>query len=277
MPWNDATGRFSWFKLLVFAGLFMPVAWLVLRGVGGDLGGRPVTELLRRTGDWSVWFLLLTLAVSPGRAVWDWPQIVQLRRMLGVASGGYAIAHVMLYVIQQNFSLPFVAGEIARRLYLTIGFVAFCGMVALTITSTDGWRERMRGSWKKLQRLVFPITVLALLHYFMQAKIDITNAVFAAGLFFWLGSWRLLPRRVQARPLLFAVLALAAALATATFESLWYATETGLPALRVLAANLRFTPWPRPAVWIAILYAIVAVIGAVRRWKRRPRREPALV
>ncbi len=276
MPWKDAAGRFSWFKLLVFVGLFLPAAWLLLRGFAGDLGGRPVTELLRRCGDWTVRFLLLTLAVSPARAVWDWPGVVQLRRMLGVATGCYALAHVSLYLAQQNFSLVFVAGEIVKRFYLTIGFTTLCGLTTLLITSTDGWQRRLRGGWKKLHRLIFPLAVLALIHYFLQSKIDVTNAVFAAGVFAWLGCWRLLPRRLQAQPLLFAALAVAAALATVGIETLWYALATGVPAMRVLAANLQVTPWPRPAAWIGALFLAVALIGTTRRWRRRPRRAAAL-
>lgn len=274
MPWKDAAGRFSWLKLLVFVGLFLPAAWLLLRGVGGDLGGRPITELLRRCGDWTVRFLLMTLAVTPARAVWDWPRVVQLRRMLGVATGCYALAHVSLYVVQQDFNVLFVASEIVKRFYLTIGFVTLCGLTTLLITSTDGWQRRLGLGWKKLQRLIFPIALLALTHYFIQSKIDITNAVFAAGVFVWLASWRLLPRRMQARPWLFAALAVGAALATAGIETLWYALATGVPALRVLEANLQLTPWPRPAVWIAIVFAAVALVGTSRRWKRRVRPVP---
>ncbi len=274
MPWTDNAGRFSWLKLLVFVGLFMPVAWLILRGLGGDLGGRPVTELLRRCGDWTVRFLLLTLAVTPARAVWDWPRVVQLRRMLGVATGCYALAHVSLYLVQQNFNVLFVASEIVKRFYLTIGFTALCGLTVLLITSTDGWQRRLRGGWRKLHRLIFPIALLALAHYFIQSKIDVTNAVFAAGAFVWLATWRLLPRRMQAQPLLFAALAACAALATAGIETLWYAAATGVPAMRVLEANLSLAPWPRPAVWIAIVFAAVALIGAGRRWPRRLRRAP---
>jgi sulfoxide reductase heme-binding subunit YedZ len=274
VPWRDTAGRFSWLKLLVFLGLFLPAAWLALRGLGGDLGGRPVTELLRRCGDWTVRLLLLTLAVSPARAVWDWPRVVQLRRMLGVATGCYALTHFSLYIVQQNFHLLFVASEIVRRFYLTIGFTALCGLTTLLVTSTDGWQRRLRGGWKKLHRLIFPIALLALTHYFIQSKINVTDAVFAAGVFVWLGSWRLLPRRMQARPLLFLALAVGAALATAGIETLWYLLATGVPALRVLEANAQILPWPRPAVWVAIVFAAVALVGTVRRWKRRVRPAP---
>jgi sulfoxide reductase heme-binding subunit YedZ len=98
--------------------------------------------------------------------------------------------------------------------------------------------------------------------------------VYAAGVFVWLGSWRLLPRRMQARPLLFLALAVGAALATAGIETLWYLLATGVPALRVLEANAQILPWPRPAVWVAIVFAAVALVGTVRRWKRRVRPAP---
>ena len=269
VPWRDAAGRLSWLKLLVFLALFLPALWLAARGASGDLGARPVTEALRRCGDWTVRLLLLTLAATPARAAWNWPRAAQLRRMLGVATGLYALAHLTLYAAQQNFDLLTVATEIALRFYLAIGFVALCGLTALLATSTDAAQRRLRAGWKKLHRLIFPIAVLALLHDFIQSKLDVTNAAFAAGIFVWLVAWRRLPRRLQARPWALAALALGAGLATAAIEGTWYGLATGVPASRVLAANLRLLPWPRPAIWIALLFAATALVAQLRQTRRR--------
>jgi sulfoxide reductase heme-binding subunit YedZ len=277
VPWRDAAGRLSWLKLLVFLALFLPALWLAARGASGDLGARPVTEALRRCGDWTVRLLLLTLAATPARAAWNWPRAAQLRRMLGVATGLYALAHLTLYAAQQNFDLLTVATEIALRFYLAIGFVALCCLTALLATSTDAAQRRLRAGWKKLHRLIFPIAVLALLHDFIQSKLDVTNAAFAAGIFVWLVAWRRLPRRLQARPWALAALALGAVSACCLWVVMACQAAIKLPASRVLAANLRLLPWPRPAIWIALLFAAAALIAQIRQTRARQTRRADIV
>ena len=262
--WRDPAGRFSWLKLAVLLVLLAPGAWLALRYAAGDLGGRPLNQLIRGTGDWTVRFLLASLAVSPLRAVLEWSRAAMLRRMLGVGAACYAVGHVTLYIAEQKWRLGFVITEIVLRIYLTIGFAALLGMMVLAITSTDGWQRRLRQRWKKLHRLIFPIAILALLHYFMQSKADVTDAVFAAGVFVWLGLWRLAPRGWQKRLSLLGGLALVVPLAAALLEALWYGVATGVRAGRVLLANLDPAAM-RPSAWLAICAIVLSAIAALRR------------
>ena len=262
--WRDPAGRFSWLKIAVLLVLLWPGLNLILRTLAHDLGGRPITEVTHVTGDWAVRFLLATLAVTPLRAVLDWPRVVILRRMLGVGSACYAGAHFLIYCFDQKWNLYVVASEIVLRFYLTIGFVTLLGLLVLAITSTDGWQKRLRQRWKKLHRLVFPIALLALLHYFLQSKADVTAAVFAAGVFAWLGLWRLAPRRMQGRIWLIMGLAAVAPVATALVEGLWYATATGVRASRVLLANLD-PAMMRPSAEVLICAALLLAAMLVRR------------
>jgi sulfoxide reductase heme-binding subunit YedZ len=262
--WRDPAGRVSALKIAVLAALLWPGVDLAVRYFGHDLGPRPITQLIHGTGDWTVRFLLASLAVTPLRAVLTWPRVVVLRRMLGVGAAGYAVAHLLLFCIDQKWNLWAVAGEIVLRVYLVIGFVALVGMLVLAVTSTDGWQRRLRQRWKRLHRLVFPIGVLALLHYFMQSKADVTAAVFAAGVFFWLIGWRLAPKRFQGGLWLVAGLALLAPVMTAGVEGLWYAVATGVRASRVLAANLDFAAM-RPSLQVLIAAAVVLLLAAGRR------------
>ncbi len=268
--WRDHAGKLSALKLAALAVVLWPGALLLVRLVVGDLGGRPITQMIYGTGDWAVRFLLASLAVTPLRTVFDWPRVVLLRRMLGVAAGCYAVAHLFLYVVDQKFNLGVVVGEIVARFYLTIGFVALLGLIALLVTSTDGWQKRLGARWKKLHRLVFPIAVLGLFHYFLQSKADVTNAVFAAGVFAWLGFWRLVPRRFQGRLALPVALVLAAPVATALVEGAWYGLATRIKASRVLWANIDIDAAVRPSGQVAILaLAVVAVALGRRLWKWR--------
>jgi sulfoxide reductase heme-binding subunit YedZ len=160
-----------------------------------------------------------------------------------------------------------VGSEILHRIYLTIGFCAFLGLCALAATSTDGMIRRLGRRWKQLHRLVYGIAVLALVHYFLQAKADVTDAVMLSGLFVWLMLWRAVPRRFQRNLLALIVLAPLAGFITAWIEFAWYGLATGIDPWRVLDANLTFDLdfGLRPSAWVTISGAAVVVAVVVRR------------
>lgn len=266
---RDPAGRFSWLKTAVLLGVLLPAAVLVLRWRMHDLGARPITEAIHVTGLWTIRLVMITLAVTPARAVLDWGRVVMLRRMLGVAAACYAVAHLTLYALDQNWRLLHVASEIALRFYLTIGFIALLGLLALAVTSTDGWQRRLGRRWKKLHKLVYPIGVLALFHYAIQSKADVTNAVFLAGLFVWLMGWRMMKRRWQQKlwPLL--PLALGAGLAASVVEAAWYAVRNHVDPMLVWTANFDLSYGPRPAVWVLIVALGVVALAGLRRLRKR--------
>lgn len=277
LPWNDRAGRFSALKLATFAGVLAPGAWLVVQALAGWLGSKPLTAAIHLTGDWAVRFLILSLLVTPLRHGWDWPRLIAIRRMVGVAAAAYAALHLGLYAAEQAFDLKRVASEIALRFYLTIGFVALLGLAALAATSTDAMIRRLGAlRWNRLHLLTYPITVLALWHFFLQTKLDVTQPVLMLGFFVWLMLFRLMRRRGwQARPLQLLALALISSLATALLEALWYATMTGVMASRILAANLNIAFGIRPSLWVLAAGLAVAAVSMVRLGlKPAPRRTP---
>ncbi len=268
---RDPQGRFSWLRTVALLLIALPGAITAARLAGGDLGPRGVHAAILIVGHWTIRLLLITLAVTPARALFDLPRVVQLRRMLGVGTACYAVAHLTLYAADNNFHMLHVGSEIVHRFYLTIGFVALLGLLTLAITSTDGWQKRLRGNWKKLHKLVFPIAVLGLLHYFLQSKADVSDAVFAAGLFVWLMLWRAEPKRWQSRRLPLVALAALAAAGAACLEAGWYWGRNNAPPLRVLAANLRLDH-PRPALFVCGAALLVLGVALARRlWSRRRR------
>jgi sulfoxide reductase heme-binding subunit YedZ len=272
--WRDYGGRFSWLKLATFLFALYPAAWLFVRIATNDLGSRPVTELIHGVGDWTIRFLLIALAVTPARAVFDWQRVLLLRRMLGVTAACYAVSHLFFYCVDQKFNLAIVVSEIALRFYLTIGFVVLLTLLALAITSTDGWQKRLGRNWKRLHMLVYPASALALFHYYLQSKANVTLPVLFTGFWAWLMLWRLAPRRWQGKLLLLPVLAVLAALATAGIEATWYGLATGVKAERVLMANLDIRFGPRPAVEVLLIGFAVFVVAALRRLFGPKRRVP---
>ncbi len=271
-PWLDRGGRFSPLKAATLAVALLPALAMAAQLALHDLGPEPLVALTHGTGEWAIRLLLLSLLVTPLRHLADWQRVTQLRRMLGLAALGYALAHLALYVVVENFRLLHVAAEILRRAYLTIGFAALVGLAVLGATSTDAALRRLGARWKTLHRLVLPLAALAMLHFFLQSKVDVTEATLTAGLLLWLLGWRLLPAgRVRSSPLALLGLAGAAALATAALEYAWYALATGVPPGRVLAANLDLAFGPRPAVWVGIVGAAVALLPVAVRLARRLR------
>ncbi len=165
----------------------------------------------------------------------------------------------------QDFAIGKVVSEIALRFYLTIGFVALLGLIALGVTSTDAMIRRMGGAWNRLHRLVYPIAVLALVHHFLQAKVDVGPAVLMAGAFVLLMAYRTLQKSpIGLSPSALAVTAILGGVVTGAIEVGWYGLFTGVPAGRVLAANLDPTML-RPAWIVAAGGLAVAFAGFVRR------------
>lgn len=266
-PWHDRSGRVSVLKSVIFVSLFAPGAWTAWGLMAGTLGSRPILEAIHQTGLWTIRLLFLSLAVTPLRRILGWPQIIQLRRMIGVAAFCYVVAHLVLYTVDQNFRLGFVASEIALRIYLTIGFVTLLGLAALAATSTDGMIRRLGGrAWRRLHRVVYALAVLATIHYFMQSKIDVTEATVMAGLYGWLMACRL-PGVADRMPLAGLALSVLAGLATAGFEAGYYALATGVPADRVLQANLTLMAGLRPGWMVVLITAAVSLAGMAWRWR----------
>ena len=193
VPWRDRHGRFLPLKAVTLSLTPIPGLVYLALWIDGDLGGRALTEVIHATGDWAVRWLLISLAITPFARIASWPGLLLVRRMVGVTAMVYAVTHLCLYVVDQKYKLLTVATEIALRFYLTIGFVALLGLSALAATSTDAAMKRLGKKWKQLHRLAYPIGGLALLHFFIQTKANVSEPVLFAGLFVWLMVWRLLP------------------------------------------------------------------------------------
>ena len=265
VPWRDRHGRFLPLKAVVLAAGFIPGAVLAFWWANGMLGGRPVTEVIHGTGDWAIRYLLISLAITPAARVLNWPRLLLVRRIVGLTALAYALTHLTLFVVDQNFHLVVAATEILRRFYLTIGFAVLLGLGILGVTSTNGWVQRLGHWWKRLHRAIYVLGAIALLHYFIQSKANVSEPVFFSGLFVWLLMWRALPMAWQRS--LFALLALAvvAALAAAGIEFAWYGLATGINPWRVLAASETLRFGLRPAHYVALTGLAVVALAGLRR------------
>ena len=265
IPWQDRAGRLSWLKLACFLVAIAPGIYMLGEYGAKAFGPRPVTEAIRQSGDWTIRFLLASLAVTPLRRVLQYPKLLNVRRMLGLTALSYAGLHFALYIVDQKLDLWHVASEIVLRFYLAIAFIAFAGLCALGWTSTDGAIRRMGAqNWNRLHKLVYPIAVLVLVHFALQSKRDVTESMIMAGLFILLMLARWLDSKGRATPMAFAGLAAVAALFAALVEAGWYGLTTGVDPLRILAADIDAEMLPRPWVWVAAAGLMLALL---RWWK----------
>jgi len=267
-PWLDRGGRFSPLKSIVFALLWAPGLWLAWRLAAGQLGPRPINEVILHTGLWTIRLLLITLAVTPLRQLLRWPQLVTVRRMIGVASFAYAAAHLTAFAADKAFDLGVVATEIVSRFYLTIGALALAGLAALAATSTDRMVHRLGGrNWRRLHRLVYAIGILAAVHFFLQSKLNVAEPIVMAGLLSWLLAYRLLPEardQPLRRLVQVAGLSLLVGVVTLGGEFAYYALAFHADPLRLLAATFSLKAGSRPGWIVLAIGALVTALAATR-------------
>jgi sulfoxide reductase heme-binding subunit YedZ len=280
LPWFDYGGRFAPLKAAVFASLFVPAIWTAVFYALDRLGARPLTQAIHEIGDWTIRLIFISLVITPARVVLQWPKLLELRRMIGVAACLYAVAHLLLYIVDEAFSLPLVVSEIVLRIYLTIGFTALTGLVVLAWTSTDGWQRRLGARrWQKLHRIVYLIGVLAVIHFFLQSKLDEWEPTVMAGIFVWLMGCRLVSWRLGRGKLplwTVASLSLGVGVLTALCEATYYWLSLGAPLDLVLEANLTFDSGVRPAPVVFASTFAIALLGVVRAtiWRPAKARKP---
>lgn len=190
------------YKPLVFVAGLVPLAWLACGAFGwfgASLGADPVKELEHECGKTALNFLLLTLAVTPVRNILGLPQLLRLRRMLGLFAFFYAVAHFTVYVVldlELNWST--LGADIAKRPYITIGFTALLLLMPLAATSTNGMMRHLGRRWTQLHRLVYVIATLGVWHFYWQVKRDVREPLIYAGMLALLLLYRAVRSRVAA-------------------------------------------------------------------------------
>ena len=155
-------------KPVVFVLCLLPFVWLFYGAATNNLGANPAEYLIRSTGDWTLRFLCIVLAVTPLRVMTSTPQLARLRRMLGLFVYFYVVLHLLSYSwFDMGFDVPDIAKDIAKRPFILVGFSAFVLLTPLAATSFNRAIKALGGKrWQLLHRLVHPIAGLGLLHFF---------------------------------------------------------------------------------------------------------------
>jgi sulfoxide reductase heme-binding subunit YedZ len=182
-------------KPLLFLIALLPFAWLVYGAATNNLGANPAEYLTRATGDWTLRFLCITLAVTPLRVIASTPALVRFRRMLGLFVYFYVVLHLLGYSwFDMAFDVPDIAKDIAKRPFILVGFSGFLLLTPLAATSFNRAVKALGvRRWQALHKLVYVVAGLGILHFFWMrsAKHNYAEvAVYAAILGVLLG-WRI--------------------------------------------------------------------------------------
>ncbi|WP_038013408.1 protein-methionine-sulfoxide reductase heme-binding subunit MsrQ [Terasakiella pusilla] len=169
-------------KPFVFLACLGPALWLVYGTLNGLLGANPIETILRDLGDWALRFLLLGLAISPARRVFGWAWGMRYRRMIGLFAFFYAFLHLSIYVgVDHFFDWNTIWKDIVKRPYITIGMGALLTLIPLAVTSPKIMVRKLGGArWKKLHKLVYPIAIAAVVHFFLLVKADVREPLIYA-------------------------------------------------------------------------------------------------
>jgi methionine sulfoxide reductase heme-binding subunit len=189
-------------KPLLFALALGPFAWLLWGAVANTLGANPAEALIRSTGDWTLRFLCLTLAVTPLRQWTGWSALARLRRMIGLYAFFYGVLHFLCFAwLDMGFDVDAILKDIPKRPFILVGTLALLLMLPLAATSFNRAIKALGAArWQALHRAVYAVVLLGLLHFFwMRAgKNDFAEwSVYAAIVGVLLGwrLWKRWPRR----------------------------------------------------------------------------------
>ena len=181
-------------KPLVFALCLLPFAWLVYAAAAHQLGANPAEALVRSTGDWTLRFLCIVLAVTPLRVITHMPALARFRRMLGLFVYFYAVLHLLSYSwFDMEFNLGDIINDIVKRPFILVGFSAFVLLTPLAVTSFNRAIKALGAKrWQLLHKLVYAVAGLGILHFFwMRAgKNDFAEVFVYAAIMGALLGWR---------------------------------------------------------------------------------------
>jgi methionine sulfoxide reductase heme-binding subunit len=166
-----------WLKVAVFLACLGPLLRLGLKALSGNLGANPIEVITHSTGDWTLIFLLITLAITPVRKLTGQLWLIRFRRMFGLFAFFYVVLHFLTYIwLDKFFDLHAILADVAKRRFITVGFAGFLSLIPLALTSTQGWIRRLGGRrWNQLHSLIYFAAIAGVIHYWWLVKADVSK------------------------------------------------------------------------------------------------------
>ena len=155
----------------IFILSLIPFLVIISKIYFNQLGPEPVKEITHHTGEWTLIFICLTLAMSPLRRFTNLTIWIKLRRMSGLFVFFYATIHLITYVvIDYRLDWQQIFNDVLKKKYIFIGFSAWLLLIPLAFTSSQKMAKLLRHNWKKLHRLIYIIAIFGSLHYIWLSK-----------------------------------------------------------------------------------------------------------
>lgn len=168
-------------KVIVWLLASIPLARLFWLGFHNDLGANPIEFVEHSTGTWALVFLLLSLSMTPIRLLTGQVWQIQIRRQLGLWMFFYACLHIITYVwLDFSFLFDEMINDVFEHPRILVGFAAFVLTIPLAVTSNSYMMKKLKTKWKTLHKLVYLIAVLAVLHFLLLVKKDLTEPIYYA-------------------------------------------------------------------------------------------------
>jgi len=166
-------GKMVALKTVVFSVCLLPFSFIVWDAMNNLLGADPIQNLHFRTGDWTLRFLLITLAMSPLQRLLSSPSPIRFRRMFGLFAFFYASLHMLVWlVLDQSLSIDNMLEDVPESPYIILGIIAYSCLIPLAVTSTAGMMRRLGQSWIALHKLIYLVATLGVIHFFWLTKLD---------------------------------------------------------------------------------------------------------
>ena len=168
-----------WTKVAVFLACLAPLGVLVWKGFHAGLTANPIEKVTHFTGDWTIYFLLITLSITPLRKLVPQLNLIRFRRMLGLYAFFYGCLHFLTFLVFDHFfDWMAILTDVYKRPFITAGFLGFVLMIPLALTSTAGMIRRLGGRrWNLLHKLIYITAIAGVVHYYWLVKSDITLPV----------------------------------------------------------------------------------------------------
>jgi len=212
---SDQTAR-RVLKSVVFLAALIPACRLAWAFFTDHLGANPLGDITNSTGDWTLRFLSIALAVTPLRRMTGWNGVIRFRRMLGLFAFFYGGLLFLTYIIFDRFAGVEFAGNVSwqfihalvgavdddiyKRPFITVGFTSFMLMVPLAATSTAGMIRRLGGRrWQAIHRLMYVSCIGAVVHYWWLVRADVRRPLTYGAVVALLLAFRVYWARVRTR------------------------------------------------------------------------------
>ncbi|WP_432471122.1 sulfite oxidase heme-binding subunit YedZ [Amphritea sp. HPY] len=170
----------------------LPLLLIIRSGFDNDLGADPAKYIVDYMGTWALNMLWITLAVTPLRHLFGWVWIIKFRRMMGLYALFYVVLHILSFAtFLVGWRIDILLRELTERPYIIAGFSAFLLLLPLGITSTKKMMRRLGARWKMIHQLIYPVSLLVMLHFFWQIRASFYEQLLYALILAWMLGYRL--------------------------------------------------------------------------------------